>query len=216
VVLPAATSAVFYQGSGAIPITGITPLPEGCAGVAVVEADPGGVLAMVMDQDRPELAHTAAAYDAVPEQSGSRRVALPLVRNHHTAADLVTGIQVMNLDPLAAATVRLEVVDSAGVPVPAGADFTQVVQPLQSGTFYLPSLSTLRARRDLYGSAIVSADRPLAVVAEEVSLNRRSDAVAFTGLPAEVPAMPQPAQMLVSALSGWWSGATPRAPGDAR
>lgn len=178
-----AAGAVFFQGPGNVPFTGATPLPEGCAGSAVLEAAGGGILGMVMDLDSVDRPHTAAAVHASGSGAGALKLAAPLIRNRHTAADLVTGIQVMNVDAARPAVVHLQVIDIDGNVIPAGPDHVATIAPLRAWTWYLPVLSGVRDRRDLYGSAILSSDAPIAAVVVESSLNGRSDTAAYNAIP---------------------------------
>jgi hypothetical protein len=192
VQLAAAGSAVFYQGAGSVPLTGESPLPAGCAGVAEITAIGGGVLATVVDRDGIDRPRTAAAYNALADTRGARRLAAPLIRNHHTAADLVTGIQVLNVADAAPAQVRLRFFDSDGKELAGGADHSAVIPAGSAVAWYLPAVSVVGARRGLYGSALVDSDQPVVAVITEVSLNGGSDSAAYTAIPVDGPDAPTP------------------------
>jgi hypothetical protein len=173
-------SAVFYQGPVNVPGTGITPLPEGCVGTAIVRAQGAGkILGVVNDAS---MANSMSAYNAMSLSQGARRVGLPLVRSHHTWMDLVTGIQVMNLSATAPANVELQVFGPDGNVIAGGADRRVTIPAQGAHTWYSPVLSGLQERRDWFGSALVQGDQPLAVVVTDMSLNGTSDTAVYTGI----------------------------------
>lgn len=180
------SSVVFYQG-GPTAEAGPPGLPPDCFGSAVVEAQgPGAVLAVVNDVtlDASGVVQTAAAYNAVGEGQAGRLVSVPLWRNRHTAADLVTGIQAMNIGT-AAAHAKITFLDSGGAGIPGGADRTPTIAPSGSYTWYPPNVSGVQDRTNVYGSAVIESDQPLAVIVSDVSLAGRSDACVYNAVRAD-------------------------------
>jgi hypothetical protein len=187
VSIPARSSAVFYQG-GMTPEAGPPGLPVGCFGSAVVAAAGAGrVLAVVNDftTGAGGLPLTAAAYNAIGANQGARKVAVPLWRIHHTTADLVSGIQAMNLSAAQAAGVKITFFDDKGQMLPGDADRTPSIAPNGSYTWYTPSVSGIGSMTGVYGSAVIESDQPLAVIVTEVSLAGKSDAVTYNGIGAD-------------------------------
>ena len=135
----------------------------------------------MLDVDRVGRPSSAAAFNALPASEAATRLAAPLVRNRHTPADLSSGIQVQNPDPAAAATVRLAVFDPDGNPLPASPEL--VVPPGGVAGWFLPAVPGIADRPGFYGSAILESDRPVVAVVADLSLNGRSDGVAYTALP---------------------------------
>jgi hypothetical protein len=202
VALGPAVTAVFYQGDGVVPITGASPLPSPCAGTAELSATGGGVLATVIDTDKVGAPTVAAAYNALATDRAARRLAMPLIRNHHTPADLVTGILVQNAAAEASTTVRLRFFDAAGNPLPGDPAHTALLEPGAAGMWYLPQVPVVGAQPGLYGSALLDGDGPVVAVVSEVSLNGRSDTAAYTAIPVVDPvegmAAPAPPAFLSS------------------
>ena len=185
VSIPAGSSAVFYQG-GPTPETGAPNLPPRCVGAALIEAAEGGrVLAIVNDftADEAGVPLTAAAYNAVSDARGATRVAVPLFRSRHTAAELSSGIQLMSLDADEPTRATITFFDESGAPIPGGADREAVVAPLGAHTWFAPSLSGIAERSAVYGSAIVESDRPVALIVSESSLTGATDTVTYNAVP---------------------------------
>src|SRR4029078_12522695 len=97
--------------------------------------------ATVRNGNRADRPRTAAAYNALPGDQGGLRLAVPLVRNHHTAADLVTGLQVLNPSPEGPAAVTLRFFDADGNPIPAAPDHSAQVPSGLATTWYLPTVN---------------------------------------------------------------------------
>lgn len=187
VTLAPAVGTVFYQGAGTLPITGSSPLPTRCAGSAEITSTGGGVLAMVMDLDNIDKPTTASAYAALAADQAELRLAVPLMRNHHTAADLVSGIQVLNAATDGPATVRLSFVTADGQVLPSDPAHGASIPPGSARTWYLPQVPGIAGLRNLYGSALIDSDRPVLAVVSEASLNGRSDTAAYTAVPLPGP-----------------------------
>lgn len=189
VEIAARSTAVFYQ-DGVVP--GQTPdpgLPRGCAGSAVIEATEGEVMAIVNDAltAADGTIVSSAAYNAVSAAQGAQRIALPLYRNGHLEARLTTGIQVMNLASVTA-EVALTVRDLYGDPVSCPRDAcVRNVPPQASITWYPPSVPGLSDHRDMYGSAIIESDQPVAAIVNDYSETGELDAAIYNGIPADVP-----------------------------
>jgi hypothetical protein len=182
VTLGRATGVVFYQGDGALPATGSSPLPASCAGSAEITATGSGVLATVIDVDRIDQPSTASAYSALAADQATRRLAIPLIRNHHTPADLVTGIQVANAATDGPATVSVHFVTVDGQSIPSDPAHTAVIPAGGAINWYLPQVPGIAAQRDLYGSALIDSDRPVLAVVSEASLNGKSDTAAYNAI----------------------------------
>ncbi len=189
VTIPARSSAVFYQG-GTTPEAGPPGLPASCFGSAEVAVQgEGKVLAVVNDftTGAGGVPITAAAYNAIGASQGARKVAVPLWRIHHTAADLVSGIQAMNLSATQPAQCTIKFIDSTGMEIPGGVDRTPTIPASGSHTWYTPSVTGVMDRSNVYGSAMIDCDQPLAVIVTEVSLAGKSDAVTYNGISADAP-----------------------------
>lgn len=183
VPLGAGTSLVFYQANLNLPGSGRSGLPSGCFGAAVIEAT-GPVVAVVNDADLGK--GTAGAYNAVSDAGGAKRVALPLYRNKHTADDLSTGIQVMNLGS-APANLSLIIRDNSGQDITGacGGECTRTIAPRASYTWYPPSMPAQSAHAGEYGSALVIGSQPLAVIVNDASGKGTKDAAIYNGVPAD-------------------------------
>jgi hypothetical protein len=189
VTIPALSGATFYQG-GATPETGAPGLPVGCYGGAVVAAQgTGGVIAVVEDVAAGDATHapTAAAYMATGADQGARRIAVPLFRNHHTPADLVSGIRAMNLADDGPAHATVTFYDPDGNVL---ASQSTAIAPQDTAGWYAPAVPGLRA--GLFGSALLTSDRPLAAMVTDMSLNGSADTVIYSGLPADDAAALRP------------------------
>ena len=186
VQIDAKSSAVFYSENLNIPAlgTGASGLPDGCLGSAVIEATGGNILAIVNDANL--AAGTSAAYNAVSENGGAKKVALPLYRNKHTAAELSTGIQAMNIGS-GAANVTLEIKDDKGTVISqsCGGQCTQTIQPNASYTWYPPAMSSQASYAGKYGSATLTSSQPLAVIVNDASGKGTLDAAIYNGIKAD-------------------------------
>lgn len=189
VTVAAGSSAVFYQDNVDIPGTGTSPLPKSCAGSATIEAAGGKVVAIVNDaMGNPSGPTTAAAYNAISLAQAGRRVALPLYRNRHTAAQLTTGIQAMNVgDATARVNIVFKLADGrviggSGTACPA---CTVSIAPGASANWYPPNIQSLPA--NLYGAAFLESDQPLAVIVNEISTSALTDAATYNGIKADLP-----------------------------
>jgi hypothetical protein len=130
-----------------------------------------------------DLTVQSAANNAAPASLASRTVALPLFRVNHTAWKMVTGVSAMNVGP-EPTTVRPEARSAkrGDAIVMEVAD----VGPMETALFWPGQASGEWAIQTLsYGSAIVSADQPLAVVVNDLSLAGRTDSAIYLGVPME-------------------------------
>jgi hypothetical protein len=184
VTLPSGTGALFYQGPGKIPLTGESPLPDGCVGSAVIEAVGGGVVAVVNDAGGTGYPpDTSAAYIAFRHENGQREVALSLIRREHTHSKLTTGIQVMNLaEQSAEVSLRVWLSDGYESLPPA----TATLDPLGSHTFYPPDLTIVPPGQ--YGAGKLESTQPIVAIVNDASLNGRMDAAIYSGHAQVVPA----------------------------
>jgi hypothetical protein len=182
--IAAGSSGVFYQGNVNIPGTGASGLPTKCLGSAVIEATGGNVLAVVNDADLTK--GTSAAYNAVSEAGAAMKVALPLYRNKHTGAQLSTGIQAMNTGS-AQANVTLEIKDAAGTVISGscGGECTRTIAPNASYTWYPPGMSSQNGYTNIYGSATLNSNQPLAVIVNDASGTGALDAAIYNGIKAD-------------------------------
>ena len=173
---------MFYQG-GATPGAGEPGLPSGCLGSATVEATGGNVLAIVNDADLK--AGTSAAYNAVSAAGGAKKVALPLFRNKHTKDELSTGIQAMNIgDAPANATITFS--DSSGATISGcGADCQVTIASKGSYTWYPPNVQGIKDRPNVYGSATIESDQPLAVIVNDASPLGTIDSAIYNAIKAD-------------------------------
>ncbi|MCE7938563.1 hypothetical protein DCC79_13855 [bacterium] len=188
--LAAGAIATFYQGVG-----GRSGLPAGCAAAAVIVAT-GDVLAVVNVANAAQ--GTGAAYGAVADGDGSRRVALPLVRREHTPMRLNTAIQVQNLGA-GPASVTLHLRDNRGDDIACGPDCTATLPPHGSRLWWPTDIAAWPA--NTYGSAWVESDAPVAVVVDDLSLTGTIDQAMYVGLVdrgADVQVMP----LLLNASAG--------------
>jgi hypothetical protein len=180
VSIAAGSSVVFYQ-DGATPGVPAPNLPTNCAGSAVIEATGGDILAIVNDANGTT---TSAAFNAVSSEGGARKVALPLYRNGHLGSLLTTGIQAMNVGT-APANVRLTVSDSNSAQIACGPACSTTIQPNASYTWYPPNVAGLKDRRNVYGSAVLESDQPLAVIVNDFSENGQFDSSIYNGIKAD-------------------------------
>ena len=175
VTVAGGASTVFYQGPG-----GGSGLPERCLATAEILAS-APVMAVV--NDTRDFTIHSASYTAVPREGGSTRVALPLVRNRHVDAwEMTTGIQVMNVGD-APARVRLSTLVFGGLTPECGESCLAEVPPLGSHTFF-PGEEGVMMPSGVFGSAVVTADQPLVVLVNDVSLEGALDSAIYLGIPA--------------------------------
>lgn len=175
VTIPPKSSNVFYQGDP----TGQN-LVEDCFGSAVINAEGGGVLAIVNDSQNEGL--TAAAFNAVTADQGATTVALPLYRRNH-AGGLSTGISVMNVGENVANITIAFTVAGAG-PVSCSSGCTASVAPNATHIFYPPAISALE--NDTYGSATIQSSEPVAVIVNDAVLDGSIDMATYNGINADV------------------------------
>lgn len=177
VTVPAGDGRTIYQGTS-------TALPDGCVASARVSAD-APIAAVVLDA--MNLTEQGAAYTAVPLADAARRTVLPLVRRNHTALRLSTGIQITNPGD-DAAHVEVAFASDTGAPLSTcGAACQVVIAPHSSRTMY-PSVSLNAMPAGTYGSAVVTSDRPVVALVNDISENNSADAATYIGLPAGDPA----------------------------
>jgi hypothetical protein len=189
VTLPAGASALFYQGNSALPITGASPLPIGCAGSAIVRSLGQPLLAVVNDAlGNPAAPDSAAAYNAFTPDETSRRYAVPLYRKEHTAMRLSTGIQVMNAGA-GVATVDIQFFEATSMRVVSGAACGGLcsarIAPSESATWYPPAIPALAPGK--YGAAHIVSDEPVAVVVNDASANLGMDNAIYRAIALPPP-----------------------------
>lgn len=163
--------------------------PEDCFGSAVIRTiNPDDrVNAIVNDaQNGLEL---AAAYNAIPAGQTHTKMAAPLFRNKHGMRQYTTGIQVMNTGPQATqAHINFF---SDGFLIPGCGDPCDVeIQPLSSHTWYPPDITnvingvpTNVIRDNVFGSAIVESDQPIAMTVVDFPLLGGVDSAVYNGIP---------------------------------
>ncbi len=175
--------AVFYQGHVDVPLTGMSPLPLGCAGSAVMESDGGHLLAVVNDATGdPARPASAAAYAAWGEDWAGRKVSLPLWRKYHTHHRLTTGVQAMNVGE-AEAHATLKVYWSDGSVADCGPACTATIPPGSAFTWYPGTIPS--PREGDYGAAVIDSDQPLAVIVNDASVAGTMDAAIYNGIVVE-------------------------------
>ncbi len=180
--IAAGSSVVFYQGPGNIPGVGETPVPDNCAGAAVLEATGGEILAIVNDAAGGTPPDTSAAYNAQGAASGANTVALPLFRREFVG--LTTGIQAMNIgDGDANATITFK--DSTGAEITGcGQDCSKTIASMAAYTWYPPAINAISD--GTYGSATIESTQPLLVIVNDASLSGQMDAAIYNGIKADV------------------------------
>jgi hypothetical protein len=179
VMIPPNGSYVFDQRPG-----GGHDLPANCFGSAVIMT--GGpnqaVTAMVIDVTNSD--ELMSAYDAVPAGGVGTEVALPLFRQNHV--DLTTGIQVMNAgDEPAQVRIQFAATDAStdqSTPINGCTVCEQTVQPLQSYTWWPPSISAIPP--NTFGSALVTSDQPVVVLVVDYPMKAQVDPAAYIGITA--------------------------------
>jgi len=185
VTVDAGSSKVFYQQNLDIPAlgTGRSGLPDGCLGSAVIESTGGNIVAIINDANL--TAGTSAAFNAVSEAQGARKVSAPLYRNKHTGDELSTGIQAMNIGT-GPAQVTLEIKSSAGPVLSANCpECTQTIAQNASYTWYPPTMPSQNANVNVYGSATLTSNQPLAVIVNDATTKPTKDAAIYNGLKAD-------------------------------
>lgn len=161
---------------------------RGCFGYATLISD-GPASAVVVDRivraDRPTA---YSAHPAVSARDASAKVLVPLLQNRYLPGYEVTTETIVTNPGREPATVTLVPSYSDGVHLPgpcSACEFT--LAPHESRSI---EAAELGYPEGAYGSASVSADRPVAVVDHAVSLTGARDALAFRGhtLPLHAPA----------------------------
>lgn len=177
VTVAAGSGATIYQGASGV-------LPSDCVASARITAD-APIAAVVLDAK--DLTVQGAAYSAVPTSQAARRVVLPLVRRRHTAMELTTGIQVTNASD-AAAHVDLAFASDAGVAQTSCGTPCSVTIPARASRTFYPSAALNAMPVGTFGSAVVTSDRAVVVLVNDISENNTSDAATYIGLAAGDPA----------------------------
>lgn len=188
------------------PATGL--LPAGCTAAAMIDVTGGQVVATVLDAERGSGRSTA--YNAMRAVDGGTAVILPLWRKEHTAGRLSTAIHVMNLGTApteATLTVRL----SNGSTAACGVDCSATIPPGGAHRWWPRAMADLPT--GTYGSALVAADQPLAVVVVDTSITGSSDVASYVGaVPPAPSARPigPPARFMPLLLKDTLQQPTPR------
>lgn len=193
---------VLYHIPGDPPVTapgnvGNPALPNGCFGSGMVEVLSGdGLIGMVNDfsLNRNGVPYTAAGYVAVRPEDAAVRIAAPVVMHDavrppgESLPRTHTGIQVMNVDPSRNVNATISYFDSLGAPVPPGAppaDRNVTIPARGSHTWWSGSMNGLSGLNGFEGSAVVTADGPIAAV---VTVHRySSDSVTYNAFKADWP-----------------------------
>lgn len=177
ITIAADSSHLFYLGPREAPPCPGGCVPENCVGSArILSTQP--VSAVVSES--LNLTEEAAAYHAFATHEAALTVALPLLRAGHTALDLVTGVAAMNVGTRPA-TIRLEAWsarsgDALALEVADVAPMaTALFWPAEGGGGDWADPLTA------YGSALVSSDQPVVVVANEVSRTGGTDSSMYGG-----------------------------------
>lgn len=185
--IAANSSAVFYQGPAAQPVTGKHPLPNNCVGSAKISAAAGGKLLAIVN-DSLNYTDQSAAYNAVSIEGASTTVALPLVRTGHTSWNLWTGISAMNVGA-GPADITLSVTNQNGS-VTSGLSGMTIsnVQAYQTALFWPQMVKNSggpwASASTAYGSGTITSAEPVAVIVNDSSLLQKADASTFNGIPA--------------------------------
>jgi hypothetical protein len=177
--IAANSSVVVYQGAATN-----NPIPENCGGAAVIEST-GKILAIVNDESEVSGMKTAAAYDAFTDADGATAVALPLYRKNHTAKQLTTGIQAMNIGT-SAAQASIVFSPSGGRPVVSNCSVcNQTIEPLNAYTWLPTNISELPDK--VYGSASITSSEPLVVIVNDkaYAVEPPTDAAIYSGIKAK-------------------------------
>lgn len=181
--IPASSSAVFYQGPGAQPITGQHQLPANCVGSARISATGGKVLAIV--NDSLNFTVQSAAYNAVGATQTGTSIALPLFRSNHTALRLYTGISAMNVGT-GDATINISITDKAGNVKSGAPGMSQSgVKQYSTALFWPPDFANdglWLQQNNAYGSATLTSNQPLAVIVNDFSLAGTADSSTYNGI----------------------------------
>jgi len=172
--IPGNSSHVFFQGA-----FGGHDLPEDCFGSAVITTADASqrVVAIVNEvQNGNEL---AAAYNAVPREQVTGKVAVPLFRRNHFK--LTTGIQVMNVGTRAA-EVKISFVESGSdTPITNCAECLATVEPNRSYTWWPPRIDALPD--GVFGSAVIESPEPITVIVNDFPMEGQVDAAVYNGIP---------------------------------
>ncbi len=190
-VVPPFTSVVFDQGAAEMPVTGRSPLPDGCTASATIRAG-YWVEAVVNTTGQGWPPTWAGAYPAIRESATSEKVLVPIWMAS-LDGDYGTGIAVMNVGS-DKATASISFYDNLGTRIQGCGSACGPIAIAPGGTHSWESNELLSADGASYlptgyGWARVEADARLAVVAGISSEHVRADPVmqgdfgAYAGLP---------------------------------
>ncbi len=191
VLIPARSSAVFYQGAGAanVPLTGDHGLPAGCFGAATIRSEGGPVMAIVNDAglDARGVPRTAAAYVAMRPEDGAMRLSLPRLRNRQLKVAYSTGVQLMNGGD-ATATATVELFDPRGTRQSGCGEACRFVIP-PGGTHNLTlGFGGLGDPfRGGHGGAIVHSDEPLIGIVNDFAIDGAMDTATYNAIGVDQP-----------------------------
>jgi hypothetical protein len=182
--IAATSSAVFYQGPGAQPVTGRHPLPANCVGSAKINAVGGKILAIV--NDSLNFIDQSAAYNAFSASDASTRLVLPLFRTGHSAWNLWTGISVMNVGTGAASTVLVATNQDGTVTSGLPGMSIAGVEPMHTAIYWPDMVQRSGggwARPAwAYGSATITSEQPVVAIVNDASLSQKADAATYGGI----------------------------------
>lgn len=174
-------------------------LPEGCRAAATIRSEAGPVAAVVVDA--AEKDEMAAAYLPGPMADGATRVGVPRWQKQEGDGRTISRIHVMNLGDKVS-TAQIEFLDASGKPITdCGRDCTKTIGAREAVTWDLGTIEALPAGKG-GGSALVTADQPLAVVVNDMSLAGTMDAMLFRGRGAVVGTGRPGRRLLPLALKG--------------
>jgi len=169
---------VFYQGDVALPGSGRSGLPRGCAATGEIESTGGPVVAIVNAAD-VSGGMRSAAYAAAPAGAGDARAILPLIRRQHTGDRMTTAIQVMNAGN-APANAALRVWISTGQLLDCPVDCAATIPPGGGKLWWPDDIAAWPANS--YGAAEVLSDKPVLVIVHDLSERGVRDSALYQGL----------------------------------
>jgi len=175
--LKAGEIVFFDQGDAAA-----SGLPDDCRAAAVVQATGGSIAAVVVDAGDGDA--TAAAYLPGSARRAATRVGVPRWHKGDGLPRSTTRVHVMNLDERESASARIEFRDIDGRSIAdCGADCARTIPPHTGVTWAMETIDALPAGKG-GGSAMVTGDHALLVVAGDVSMSDTVDTTLYAGAPA--------------------------------
>ena len=177
------SNTLFYQGAaGASAATGSSGLPAGCSGSALIEATQGTVVAAVVLSQGQGSGQWMAANTALSELTVGHSAALPVVRRADRG--ITSEIVVQNGGP-ASANAVLSIRDSQAMPLACTTGCTATIAPDRTARWWLADLPSMPD--GMYGSAVVTADQPIAAAVIEFPVSGKVDLAMYSGVNADAP-----------------------------